>query len=128
MNKLSRKQSCWQRKGQHSFKPKKKDAKVIPILKYGPSNNFAKFKGAVLYVALMQYGDLGRLIQQGSYYIPPEPNRATYGPFDSTNDPDGLKKATYIEAMKHHQKKLASMEDDCVELFVMLMMYLSEKC
>jgi hypothetical protein len=77
--------------------------------------------------ALKQYGDLGRLIRQGSYYIPPEPNRATYGPFDATNDPDGLKKATYLEAMKHHQKKLANMEDDHTKLFAMIMMYLSKE-
>jgi hypothetical protein len=121
-----RKQSRW-RKGQHSVEPKKKDAEAIPILKYGPSNNFAKFKEAMSKAALKQYGDLGRLIRQGTYYIPPEPNRATYGPFDATNDPDGLKKATYLEAMKHHQKKLANMEDDRAKLFAMIMMYLSEE-
>jgi hypothetical protein len=50
-----------------------------------------------------------------------------YSPFNSTNDPDGLKKATYLEAMKHHQKKIASMEDDHAKLFAMIMMYLSEE-
>jgi hypothetical protein len=50
-----------------------------------------------------------------------------YGPFDAANDPDGIKKATYLEAMKRHQKKLASMEDDCAKLFGMIMMYLSEE-
>jgi hypothetical protein len=119
-----RKQSRWQRKGQYNPEQKKKDAEAIPILKYGPSNNFAKFKEAISKAALKQYGDLGRLIRQGSYYIPPEPNRATYGPFDTANDPDGLKKATYLEAMKHHQKKLASMEDDRARPFAMIMMYM----
>jgi hypothetical protein len=77
--------------------------------------------------ALKQYGDLGRLICQSSYFIPPEPNRATYSPFDSMNDPDGLKKATYLEAIKHYQKKLAGMEDDRAKLFAMIMLYLSEE-
>ncbi len=108
--------SRWQRKGQYNSEPKKKDAEAIPILRYGPSNNFAKFKEAISKAALRQYGDLGKLICQGSYFIPPEPNRATYGPFDSANDPDGLKKATYLEAMKHHQKKLATMQDDRAKL------------
>ena len=40
-----KKQSRWQRKGQHSCEPKKKDTEAIQILKYGPSNNFAKFRG-----------------------------------------------------------------------------------
>jgi hypothetical protein len=77
-----KRQTHWQRKGQHSNGPKKKDAEAIPILKYRPSNNFAKFKEAMLKPALKQYGDLGRLICQGSYFIPPEPDQATYGPFD----------------------------------------------
>jgi hypothetical protein len=62
--------------GQHSSEPKKRDIEAIPILKYGPSNNFAKFKEAISKAALKQYGDLGNLIHQGSYYVPPEPNRA----------------------------------------------------
>jgi hypothetical protein len=53
-----RKQSRW-RKGRHSMEPKKKDAEVIPILRYGPSNNLAKFKEAMSKAALKQYGDLG---------------------------------------------------------------------
>ena len=61
-----RKQSRW-RKGQHSVEPKKKDAEAIPILKYGPSNNFAKFKEAMSKAALKQYGNLGKLPHQGSY-------------------------------------------------------------
>jgi hypothetical protein len=73
-----KRQSRWQRKGQYNPEHKKKDAEVIPILKYGPSNNFAKFKEAISNAALKQYGNLGRLIRQWSYYIPPEPNRAMY--------------------------------------------------
>jgi hypothetical protein len=56
----------WQRKGQHSSEPKKKDAEAIPILKYGPSNNFP-FKEAISEAALKQYGNLGKLPHQGSY-------------------------------------------------------------
>jgi hypothetical protein len=48
-----------------------------------------------------------------------------YGPFDTTNDPDGLEKATLLEAIKHHQKKLTSMEDNRSKLFAMILMYLS---
>jgi hypothetical protein len=35
-----------------------------------------------------------------------------YGPFDVTNDPDGIKKVIYLELMKQHQMKLVSIEDD----------------
>jgi hypothetical protein len=50
-----------------------------------------------------------------------------YGSFDSINDPDGLKMATYLEAMKHRQKKLESMEDDRAKLFAIIIMYLSKE-
>jgi len=40
-------------------------------LRYGPNNNFAKFKEAMSKAALKNYGNLGRLIQlDGRYYQP----------------------------------------------------------
>jgi hypothetical protein len=71
----------WHRKGQHG-KVKKKDHEAIPILKYGPGNNYAKFKEAISKVALKEYGDLGKLIHQGIYYIPPAPDKAMNGLFE----------------------------------------------
>ncbi len=41
----------WHRKGQHG-ENKKKDPEAIPVLKYGPRNNFAKFKEAISKVVL----------------------------------------------------------------------------
>ncbi len=46
----------WHQKGQHG-KNKKKDPEAIPVLKYGPGNNFAKFKEEISKVALKEYGD-----------------------------------------------------------------------
>jgi len=115
----------WHRKGQHS-EGKKKDPEAIPILKYGPGNNFAKFKEAISKVALKEYGDLGKLIRQGTYYIPPAPNKTTYGSFDPKIDVDGMNKATYLEDMKAYRKKIREMEDDCSKLFTLIIMYLSE--
>jgi hypothetical protein len=99
---------------------------MIPILKYGSFNNYIKFNEAISKVALKQYGDLRKLIHQGSYYIskvalkqygelgklinqgsnyiPPKPDNTNFSPFDAANDPNGLKKAMYIKAMKHDQK------------------------
>jgi hypothetical protein len=51
----------WHQKGQHG-ENKKKDPEAILVLKYGPGNNFAKFKEAFSKVALKEYGDLGKLI------------------------------------------------------------------
>jgi hypothetical protein len=42
---------------------KRKDLEEIPVLWYGPNNNFAKFKEAMSKAALKNYGNLGCLIQ-----------------------------------------------------------------
>ena len=41
-------------------KNKKKDPEEIPVLKYGPANNFTKFKEALSKKALKKYGNLGK--------------------------------------------------------------------
>ncbi len=116
----------WHRKGQHG-EIKKKDPEAIPVLKYGPGNNFAKFKEAISKVALKEYGDLGKLIRQGAYYIPPAPDKTKYGSFDPAIDVDGMNKVTYLEDMKAYRKKMREMEDDRSKLFALIIMYLSEE-
>jgi hypothetical protein len=47
---------------------KKRDPEEIPVLRYGPANNFSKFKEAMSKATLKNYGNLGRLIQlEGCY-------------------------------------------------------------
>jgi hypothetical protein len=72
----------WMRHGgryaQQQQQQKKKDPTEIPILQYGPNNNFSKFKEALSYQALKQFGDLGRLIELGEYYEPEPPDPDDY--------------------------------------------------
>jgi hypothetical protein len=79
-----KKQSCKpEKKANQEYKPwlrksgrgqgkeqttKKKDPEEVPILTFGPNNNFAKFKEALASKALRKYGDLGRLMDSGQYY------------------------------------------------------------
>ena len=53
----------WRNQNQGRFDTKKKDPEEIPVLKYGPSNNFSKFKEAISKTALKNYGQLGKLIK-----------------------------------------------------------------
>jgi len=53
----------WQKSKSH-FGEKKKDPEEIPVLKYGPANNFSKFKEAMSNAALTEYGLLGKLINR----------------------------------------------------------------
>jgi hypothetical protein len=73
---------------------KKPDPDAVPILKFGPVNNFMRFKEALSKNALKKYGRLGKLINMGQFDNLEEP--------DSTlvDLSDEFKKADYIEAMK----------------------------
>lgn len=51
-------------------KPKNEGTQV-PILCYGPENNFQKFKQRRAAEALKDYGDLGLIIETERYYDPP---------------------------------------------------------
>jgi hypothetical protein len=109
-----------------TFRPyaKKQDEKAatkLPILKYGKGNNFVKFKVALSEVALEEYGDLGRLIKQESYYIP------TFTAPDYTGmglTQDETRKLR-MDAMKAHQRKLERMKDDCPKLYGLILRHMS---
>ena len=115
-----------QKNKQHHFEGKKKDKdpEEIPILKYGPSNNFYKFKEALSKAALRDYGHLGTLIKTGDYYKPPEPDIANY---DLVNDTYGINHATFMEDLKESRKELLKMHADKPKLYALIMQYLSEK-
>lgn len=112
------------RRAYHQDGEKKKDPEAIPILQYGPSNNFMKFKGAILKKALLDYGGLGKLIKQGYIVLPEQPDRETYGLDD---DLDRLNKLDYMEDMKAYRKELADFHRDMSKLYALILQYLSIK-
>jgi hypothetical protein len=57
---------------------KKPDPDAVPILKFGPGNNFMRFKEALSKKALEKYGRLGKLINMGKFDDIEEPDR-TFG-------------------------------------------------
>jgi len=62
----------------------KKDPDAIPMLKYGPGNNFMKFKEALSKKALQEYGKVGRLNLKERLVRPAEPDPINYNT-DATN-------------------------------------------
>ena len=107
-----------------SAEPKKKDPEAIPILKYGPSNNFTLFKEALANAAMKEYGNLGKLIKLGKYYEPEEPNIEDY---DLDFDPHGMNKATYLEDVKEYRRQVNKMKTDRSKLYALILQYLSEE-
>jgi hypothetical protein len=97
--------NTWQ---QHQGKEgNKKETSGIPILRYGKGNNFYQFKQTLSEVSLREFGNLGKLIQRGTYfqpeYVPPSlPDNIT-----ST-----MQNSLTLEALKEHQKALDKMKNE----------------
>jgi hypothetical protein len=103
---------------------KKKDPKEILILRFGPNNNFAKFKEALAKKALREYGDLGRLIETETYYVPEPPDVNDY---DLINDPYQLNRATYLEQQKLYMGHWEDMINNRAKLYALIWQYLSQE-
>jgi hypothetical protein len=57
----------------------KKDNGDVPMLRFGTvSNNFLKFKEALSTAALIQFGDVAKLIELDKYYEVPMPDEDDY--------------------------------------------------
>jgi hypothetical protein len=104
---------------------KKRDPEEIPVLRYGPANNFSKFKEAMSKAALKNYGNLGWLIQlEGRFYQPTKPDHDDY---NLANDPTGLNQTEYLEDMKEWRKEIEGMEKDHPKLYALILQYLSDE-
>lgn len=120
-------QKNWRKNRQpRRYEAKKKDPEEIPVLKYGPANNFSKFKEALSNTALKEYGVLGKLIKQGTYakIEPKEPNDMDYK-LDA--DPYGVNREKYLEDCKEYRKEMAKMRENKPKLYGLIMQYLSDE-
>jgi hypothetical protein len=97
---------------------------MVPILTFGPNNNFAKFKEALASKALHEYGDLGRLIDAGQYYSAEPPELTDY---DLVNDPYGHHRATFLEQQKLYMRHWEDMINDHQKLYAMIWQHLSQE-
>ena len=50
----------------------------IPILRYGPNNNYVEFKKRLSLVCLEKYKVLGRVIEEEKYWVPEEVDLSLY--------------------------------------------------
>jgi len=114
----------WQKNRTQRFENKKKDPEEIPILKYGPQNNYSKFKEALSNVALKEYGTLGKLIKQEKYenFEPVEPDADDY---ELDNDPYGVNRAKYLDDCKDYRKEINKMKENQPKLYGLITQYLS---
>ena len=68
---------------------------AVPMLRLGANNNFDTFHKKVSIACMEKYKNLGRLIMDETYYIPPAVDAAL---FDLANDPHKIEKGRLREA------------------------------
>jgi hypothetical protein len=113
-----RQQGKFRRQG---FEQKKKDPDAVPILKYGPGNNFMRFKEALSKKVLEEYGALGKLIKQRKIEEPDEPDKT----FDDLKDE--FEKMEYIKDMKTYRKLKWERDQKKPKLHATILKYLSDE-
>jgi len=100
---------------------KKPDPYAVPVLKFGPGNNFMRFKEALSKKALEKYGRLGKLINMGKFDDLEEPDRTF------VDLSDEFEKADYLDAMKTYRKMKLDREEKEPQLYALILKYLSEE-
>jgi hypothetical protein len=101
--------------------PKEKDPDVVPILKYGPNNNFMRFQEALSKKALEEYGTLGKLILKGKIEDLVEPDEAD---FDLKDEFD---KVAYLEELKLYRKLKNEQKERNPKIYATILKYLSKE-
>jgi len=97
---------------------------AVPQLKYGGGNNFDLFKKRVAIACLERYKNLGRLIVDERYYVPPMIDAADY---DLGNDPYEVERVRFREAHKRRDKEIDDMKVDRSSMFAYLISKLSKE-
>jgi hypothetical protein len=97
---------------------------AVPMLRFTPPGNWDLFKRKMTVAALEKFGNLGRLIQDESYYDPPAVNTQLY---DLVNDPHGIQRALLIKAYEARDKEMRNMEKERASMFAYLLSKISRE-
>jgi len=111
----------WKQCGSNGQPFKKPDPDAVLILKFGPGNNFMRFKEALSKRALEKHGRLGKLINMGKFDDLEEPDRTF------VDLSDEFEKVEYLDAMKTYRKLKLDREEKEPQLYALILKYLSEE-
>ena len=101
----------------------------VPMLKFGPNNNYVLFKERLSTACLEKFGKLGRLIDLEEYWMPPEIDKRKYLVKDNKTD-DTVKeimKQTMIQDIKDRSNLIAKMESNRDNMFAYIESKLSKE-
>jgi hypothetical protein len=108
------------------LKPKPLNSdEAVPMLKYGPFNNFVTFKERIRTACMEKYGDLARLLELEEYWVPDEVDR-TRDEY-ANSDTDEFKKAALIHAIKERTTAISKMKANRSSMFAYILSKLSSE-
>ena len=96
----------------------------VPILKYGPGNNYVVFKEKLEAACVERYGNLGRIIRDENYWVPTSVDQDKSFPNWST---DEIEKALLIDAKKERHRLIAKMKLERPQLYAYIWMKMSKE-
>ena len=79
----------------------------LPVLRYGPNNNWVKFRKAMSIYCYREFGDLGEIIETGAMPVVEEVERPTDEELDA--DVHGLVKEAYRDKIKARDRRIEEM-------------------
>ena len=100
----------------------------VPMLTFGAGTNFAVFQEALSVACLEKYGDLGRLIEDDEYHVPPFVKKEDHlPPEEDFDDPDiqAIYQQGYAESVKQRIKDIAKMKSQRSSLYAYIRSKLS---
>jgi hypothetical protein len=86
----------------------------VPTLRYGPDNNFLRFKEALSTAAVEKYGALRKLIELGGAWKKQPPDPAKY---NLSEDPHGVNLDAYRQDCKDYRKMLTKHSENEPKLY-----------
>jgi hypothetical protein len=94
---------------------------AVPMLKYGPNNNYDYFKKKMITACMEKYKHLGRIVEDEKYSKPPEIDRNAY------NLNDEFDKTRLADAYKTRDKEIHKMNEDKPALFAYILSKISKE-
>jgi hypothetical protein len=103
------------------IKQKKKDPEAVPMLKFGPGDNFMRFKEALSKKALEECGVLGKVIKLRYIECLKEPDKT------GMDLKDNFARLEYIEDMRTYRKLKTEQDQQKPKLYATILKYLSDE-
>jgi len=90
-------------------------------------SNWDYFKRKMSVACMESVGNLGRLIDDEAYYIPPPVIDADFGSLNPVSDPHGIRKAMLLKEYEGRHKEIRKMKEDRTKMYAYIYSKLSKE-